>query len=353
MIYIVVPFEAATGGGESLHQLARVLMEENQNVSVFYSQSQISLKKKDTITECPHERFKRYRIPVAKTIEDSSDNILIVPEVETHFFHRFRHIKKVIWWLSLTFFLAQKSFHNQAKLNVFQHQWPSIMLPVAFFEALLRGRIKPSQHTYNFNSSESVFHLYNCEYARSFLVQNHVPEENMLYLCGPIDDLYFREANNVSLEDKSGRVIAYNPAKDTGYAKAVTEFLQQQGVTVELAPIENMNKEEIAALLKRTRVYMDFGYFPGPERMPREAVVMGCNIVTSKNGAANNHIDVPIPDAMKIETIPDNVRHAAKVVQTLLEEYEAYQPFYEEYKSKVTAQVQTFNRNVSLFLEKI
>lgn len=353
MIYVIVPLEAASGGGESLHQLAAALMERGQSVSIVYTQSQISMRRKLTISACPHKHFEKYAIPVAETVEDSPENILIVPEVETHFLYKFQKIKKVIWWLSLTFFLAQKNYYTQAKMQAFKCHRSSFIFPIHFAEALLKGRIKPSKHTYNFETDKPVFHLYNCEYVREYLKLNHVPCDEMLYLCGPIDKIYLDYASKTSMDYSKERIIVFNPAKDTGYAQAVVDHLRKQGVSFELVPIANMTKQEIANLLKKASVYMDFGYFPGPERMPREAVSMGCNIITSRNGAARNQIDVPIPDEMKIDTTITNIPFAAQMVQTLLDEYTKYRPLFDKYRAKVLDQRSCFTRNVSTFLELI
>lgn len=353
MIYVIVPLEAATGGGESLHQLAAALIDRGQNVSVVYSQSQISFQKKQPINVCPYKHFEKYAIPVAETVEDSPNNILIVPEVETHLLHKYHRIKKVIWWLSLTFFLAQKNYYTQAKMYAFQYHRSPFRFPIHFAEALLKGRIKPSKHTYNFRTDEQVFHLYNCEYVHEYLRSKQVPCEKMLYLCGPIDQIYFDYASTASIDNNRKRIVVFNPAKDIGYAQAVIEQLQKQNVSFELIPIVNMTKQEIANLLKRARVYMDFGYFPGPERMPREAVSMGCNIITSRNGAAKNQIDVPIPDEMKIDTTIENIPIAAQMVQALLDEYTKYRPLFDKYRAKVLDQRSCFTRNVSTFLELI
>lgn len=352
MIYVIVPLEAATGGGESLHQLAAALMERGQNVSIVYSQSQISMRRKPPISTCPYKHFEKYAIPVAETVEDSPENILIVPEVETHLLYKFHKIKKVIWWLSLTFFLAQKNYYTQAKMYAFQYHRSPFRFPIHFAEALYKGRIKPSKHTYNFETDKPVFHLYNCEYVREYLKINHVPYEEMLYLCGPIDKIYLDYASKTSMDCNKERIVVFNPAKDVGYAQAVVDYLRKQDVSFELVPIANMTKQEIADLLKKASVYMDFGYFPGPERMPREAVSMGCNIITSRNGAAGNKVDVPIPDEMKIDTTIENIPFAAQMVQTLLDDYARYRPCFDEYRIKVLDQRSCFTRNVSTFLER-
>jgi len=44
------------------------------------------------------------------------------------------------------------------------------------------------------------------------------------------------------------------------------------------------------------KLYVDFGKHPGKDRMPREAAVHGCCIITGRRGAAGNPFDIPIPN---------------------------------------------------------
>lgn len=63
---------------------------------------------------------------------------------------------------------------------------------------------------------------------------------------------------------------------------------------------ERMTGEEVVALLKRSKVYIDFGPHPGMDRLPREAALAGCVVVTNREGAANFTEDVPLPAEFKL-----------------------------------------------------
>ena len=51
-------------------------------------------------------------------------------------------------------------------------------------------------------------------------------------------------------------------------------------------PIRGMTRSEVIDTMRHSKLYVDFGEFPGRERMPREAVLCGCCLITSKVGAA-------------------------------------------------------------------
>ena len=48
-----------------------------------------------------------------------------------------------------------------------------------------------------------------------------------------------------------------------------------------------MTSKEVQELLSKCKVYIDFGHFPGKDRVPREAAMCNCCIITGKYGASN------------------------------------------------------------------
>jgi len=62
-----------------------------------------------------------------------------------------------------------------------------------------------------------------------------------------------------------------------------------------------MPREEVIKLLQKAKVYIDFDYHPRKDRLPREAAILGCCVITRKRGSAKFFEDVPIPDEYKFE----------------------------------------------------
>ena len=61
------------------------------------------------------------------------------------------------------------------------------------------------------------------------------------------------------------------------------------------------NTKQIINIYNKTKVYLDFGYHPGKDRMPREAALFNNCIITNKKGSAKNKLDIPINDKYKFE----------------------------------------------------
>lgn len=102
--------------------------------------------------------------------------------------------------------------------------------------------------------------------------------------------------------------VVYNPIKGMHFTDEIVRRANsnQRKGGITFTPIgkgpggrERMTGEEVAALLRRAKVYIDFGPHPGMDRLPREAALAGCIIVTNRRGAAGNETDVPIPSRFK------------------------------------------------------
>ena len=321
MIYIVSLGKSVTGGPETLHQLAKTLTSMGQEVSMYYVSPHIN--------ECPG-RFKEYGIKAADKVVDSDENILIVPETQTYLLKMFKHIKICIWWLSLDNYLDTQPVTLTRKRMV-ANNWPKILFPVAFIILVAKGKIH--SYRYNFEDGGKYFHTYNCEYAYQYAIKHGVPKERTLYLCGPLNHSFF-ERSKTMLGKKRENIILFNPKKGRKFTEKIIVKAKMEKLDAEFKAIEKMTSDQIIELMSRSKIYMDFGNFPGPERIPREAVTMGVNIITSRNGAAANDIDVPIADEFKFEDKEENIDRIIEKLNDLLENYDKYYPCFDKYRKK-------------------
>ena len=92
-VYIVSPTKTATGGTELLHQLSDKLIDCGVDVYMYYTDTY----KGSNVEKC----FNHYKINRCDSIDDCSDNLIIVPETLIGLLYKFRNIKKAVWWLSV------------------------------------------------------------------------------------------------------------------------------------------------------------------------------------------------------------------------------------------------------------
>lgn len=340
MIYIVSKGEYVSGGPETLHQAAKLLASFGEHVGMYYVQPHTM--------EVP-QRFREYNIKAVENIVDCEDNILIVPETQTYILKSYRRIKKCIWWLSLENYLNTEPVFL-VKWRMEANHWPKFMFPVAWIVMVTKGKIRP--YRYHFEDNGAFLHAYNCEYAHQYIVGHGVPEERTLYLCGPLNRSFFEKAEKQKKE-KRENIILFNPKKGKTFTDKVIAEAYRQKIDAVFTPIQDMTPNQITEVMAHSKIYMDFGNFPGPERIPREAVTMGCNIITSRNGSAANNVDVPIPGEMKFEDREENIPIIIDKLRDMLDSYETYYPCYDEYRRKVANQVILLPQNLKILLKRI
>lgn len=345
-IYFVAPEGDSTGGVETLHQAVSYINDMGGDAYIVYCKN--IWDKEYLITEpvVIEEKFKRYNIQVAKHVEDSSDNVFVVPEIFSKFCYQFKKIKKIIWWLSWNFF-EDRSFQIRASRYMKDRHLPQVFArPAAFWYTISKGK----QFTFGKDKND-IFHLYNCEFIHQLLLLKGIKEENTCYMCGMIRDEYLEADVDIT---KKENIVIYNPAKDKNkFAEKVfnSNHLDQRGY--QIIPIQNMKPAQIKELMGKSKLYIDFGYFPGPERMPREAMAMRCNLITSNIGAAANDIDVPIPHKYKYAPVEENISEIGKCMIELIENYSMYQDEFEAYWKKVMNQKKIFQENLKkIFLKR-
>ena len=63
---------------------------------------------------------------------------------------------------------------------------------------------------------------------------------------------------------------------------------------INFIPLKGYNQKELISLIQGKHGLHWIWFFPGAERLPKEAVINGCLIITGRNGASNSHGDVHI-----------------------------------------------------------
>lgn len=342
-IYVCSPYYN-TGGPKSLHQFASKLAKIIPNVYMVYEyEGQFFDRKK------PLYDFPGLKIASKEDIDDSKDNVIIVPEASTDILNRFKNIKKVIWWLSKDFY-QKYNLWDASKQYIEKKKLSKALIPVVYvgklvknpklYKSIVRARsLKPSEFP-------QIYHLYNCEYVKDFLTASGVPDDRMHYLCGPLENSFLHlKYRDIAPFKKN--FVAYNPAKiDQEFLYKIKKYIFTKNKDIKFIPIQNMSRKQVFDTLRGAKLYIDFGTFPGPERMPREAVSLYCNIITSKKGSAANNVDVPIPRENKFDLTDENVPKVGQLMLQMIENYGDYVSQGDQYREKVYDQIESFDQRI-------
>ena len=335
-VYVAISGNLITGGAETVRQFVNKLVAEGVDAQIYIHDKKTKYKKA--------EKLNQYGCKYVYQIDDNDDNLLIVVEAQSYLLDRFNNIKKGIMWLSLDYyFVGDMTYKVRQRMRKFK--FPKILEPIMRF--YVKHKIGVTGDKYNFEYDLN-YHFYNCEYIRQYLEAKDVDMTRTMYICGPIRDEFFEE-NIVKKED----IILYNPAKGKKITKEIIDVLNEKIEDVKIIPIQNMKPDEIRLLMDKSKVYMDFGEFPGPERMPREAVIRGCNIITGVKGASGNYIDVPIPENYKYNTDKVQKWEIVSKINQMIENYEEEIIFFDNYREKVIQQKDIFEKTIRILAEKI
>ena len=305
-IYVLCPAHLKTGGPELLHQLVYVLNSYGINAHIVYI-----LDENDPNTNIfIIEEYQKYitSFYTEKDIIDDTENLIVIPETLFKYISKWEKIKQVMWWLSVDNFEKYNGFWGRYKYQGFL---------IAVYN-LLRGRMQfPQKKVINVE-----YHLCQSYYAKKYLLNLGVNESKIEDLSDYINDEFVNK-QNINKE----RIVIYNPKKGLQYTKKIIKKMPD----VKWIKIEGLKTDAVHTLMQKSMVYVDFGNHPGKDRMPREAALSGCCIITGMRGAAKYFEDVSIPSKYKINEKKVNTKNVVKLIYDSLNNYEIYSEDFEEY----------------------
>ncbi len=318
--YIYCPANLATGGPELLHQLAFKLKQQGRNVHMYYYPVGI----KNPV----HENYVEYGLDYVSAVEDLPDNVLIVPEVKTQKIYEYNNIKRIVWWLSVdNYFGSLPGLKGRVNSFIFNQLGSQSFL---FFDR---------------NLIEADVHLVQSHYAVELLHKFEIIRVHRLS-----DFLHGSFLEEKTEFDNKENIIAYNPTKGFKYTKKLMKFADD----LTFVPIQNMTREQVVQLLKRAKVYIDFGNHPGKDRIPREAAYLHACVITNKKGSAKYYQDVPILDEYKFDGKEDDLPDLYKKIKDCFENFEKNNNKFNEYREVIKNQEKEFIQDSrSLFIDSL
>ena len=314
--YILCPAYVETGGPESLHLLCHTL--RNKNIECYMVYTNEGPYKKGhpghgVIDSSPEwmdhiilngkpNGYQQYNTISTIEIEDSPNNTIIIPEIYLNAANKFNHITKFIWWLASRI-LPDGSYK--------QNEW------------------------FDFSKNREIKHLYNSKFAEHMLLQLNASQYFELKT--------FVNENIQSTNIEKENIICFNPKKGYEYT---SKIIQQLNSKFQFVPIQNMTANQIQNILSRSKLYIDFGHHPGRERLPREAALCNCCVISSFVGSAMFFEDMPIPESYKFEKTLDNINTICNLIESIMSDYLGHMKNFYYYKNILNNNKKQFDLNV-------
>lgn len=311
-IYVGCLAHRHTGGLTLAHQLCYELRSQGFDAAMYYYYGWRQEK-----TNPVNENYKKYNLPFVTKIEDNKDNIVVAPETFVNLLRGVKMAKKVIWWMSVdNYFKTLKSPRDRI-INWFG--------------------LRP----FNIRRKD-IIHLAQSYYAIDFLKKQGIQEESIYYLSDYLDETFLLDSEKYA-NAKKENVVLYNPRK----GKEFTAKLMEVGTDITWCPLQNMTPTEVKEKLGTSKVYIDFGEHPGKDRIPREAAVMGCCVITGKRGSAYFYEDVSIPDDYKFNDTESSIPMILKQISECFADYERKRKDFCEYVAKIKSERVKFTSDVA------
>lgn len=324
-IYVVYPRGLRTGGPEALHQLVDMLRELGQDAY---------LVPHPATKDAPRaEQFARYNAPEAPEAVDADGNVVVVPEVYVADLHALKRATPVCWWLSIdyspTFVAGRTALRSTAG-------------PVASLRETLIPRLSAVKNRVDPRSlrKSRIVHAVQSSYAWAFLFSHLNVVPSLLSDYTPSGE--FQSGGEDG--SRNHRLVTFNPVKGGDIIRAVMEVADP---SIEWRPIQGMTRTEVTSTLRECGIYLDLGFHPGKDRMPREAALSGALTVVGRRGSGAFYADVPIPWEHKITPGRAEVATAAALLPELMKDLPDEIGKQDSYRAAILNERSRFKREVS------
>lgn len=302
--YVISPAGGQSGGSELTHQLCSELIGQNKDAKMYYIYSDCA----EPVNVEAMPRYLKYGTDHAKDMEEANSDkaVVIFNESSTSYIPFFKRARKLLWWMSVDNYLVD-----------------AYRIP----EEVLKEQID--------------LHLVQSFYAYNY-VKNAigVPEENIIFLS---DYTHENFKKRYFPEGFRQNIVLYNPKK--GYERLAS--LIEMTPEVKWIPLINLNEEQLMKIMQIAKVYIDLGNHPGKDRIPREAAVSGCCILTNKAGSAAFYEDVPICEQYKFEHCEEEYDKMRKLILDICSHFEEHSQRFEQYRQWILEEKMRFKQDAA------
>ena len=221
-ILVACPSNCATGGPEAIHQFVSIMdhLDEVDAFVWFWGASESPMPKE----------YRHYGCRFVTEIPDGFDGVLVFPEIWANETLRYSQYTRAVWWLGVD---AYASWTAPSECGAFLND-------------------------------DSIVHIAQSEYARDFLKKLGV--KRVLKCDDTVNSDFYADYDYI----ERGNDVLYNPAKATSFMQEIIDACPD----ITFKPITGMTRAEVIDTMHHSKLYVDFGEFPGRERMPREAVAV-------------------------------------------------------------------------------
>lgn len=330
-VYVILPYDGATGGIELGHQLVDYINNHGGDAYVLYQEND-QIVKTDKVTPA----YTDYNIKVACEIDDEAGNMLVLPEVYFDWMYRYKYIKLGFWWMSV-----DNHFKNCHWLDCFRFHtnWRHrIIRTYQNFRKGVRNTLADMRRDH-----DRIYHFYQSAYAQNFLYNSGIGR--VIPLGDYINPATYTPGETASAPAKREDLILYNPLKGLRF----TRRLIKANPDIEFIALRDLSRRQLNEYMRRAKLYIDFGNFPGKDRLPREAVMNGMCIITGTEGASKYYEDVAIDSDYKFAVKRRNIPAISRKIREVLENFDTHTSRFDNYRERIRREKAEFATQINNF----
>ncbi len=337
-IVICCPGNALTGGVNSLHNLCKALMASGFNAYMYYVNADETKLKNYQITS--------YKINRIYHLNDSSDTLVVVPETMVTLALQLKKAKKVVYWLALNYFFKKPTWRFPFSLKLFRK-----LISCRSYDGYSSGILETTKRRLNeFSKSHldmwngDVIHLSNSNFVANYCRKKGSPHTYVLH--NPIREEFYNHQPNFNNREK---LILFGPKTPKFIIWRMRKYLPEFSIV----RIRKTPFEQVVELMSKAVVFAEFGNSPGRDRMPREAVMMGCNIFMNTRGAAAFEDDFNIPRKYTIPDSPGNIKYILQQLTNCALNYHDHIGDFDNFRNQLREEKRDFISNAKETFNKI
>lgn len=334
MRYVIYcPIGLNTGGPEALHQLCDAIRGFGYEAVLLPMWIQGE----------PSREYLIYDAPIICSEQLTSQDIIITPEIQTSIPADVYNIvegKVIIWWLSVdncpfefSKNLEERTFpidpdiwrimniKSSKKQRYISKVRSTIGKNVRLIDSTLGlniPRYRPVIETTNSVNLDSTKMTAITQSTYAFNLLNKFKGIQKMMVTDYINT-NFTGSTNMILKNpnkKNKKLISYNLAKG-GY---LVDNIKKHLPNIRFVPIKGMNRNQVKELLSQSDLYLDMGYFPGRDRLPRESILSGTPVFLAYRGAARYKSDFPLENEYLIDLQVENPISVSLRINELLKD---------------------------------
>ena len=351
-IYVLCPANIVTGGPDALHQMVYDLNHilGGGTYVVYFSANYP--RPSDYLSIPASYKIYVNEFKEESDIIDDEFNAIVIPETFSNKCKKYKKSHIFLWWLSV--------YHAENKRTLFFKYVYFITLPLRILKHLNYYKNNFVNALYSVYTSEkysfknefaNIIHLCASYYAYDYVSRRS--KKTVAKCIEPISklflDIYSQEKKNISKQNRKD-VILYNPVRKYNH---ILEKISNVAPELEFEPLQGLTQQQLIEKYMTSKLYIDFGAFPGAERIPKEAVLFGCAVITGKRGASGFHGDVPIPEEYKFGNPEKQIKDIVEKIKFVLNNYEQVYSDFNEYRNTVLNLEENFIKSLNaIFLQQ-